>query len=83
MPATRSDDAPGSFGREIVLPDMQAVEARSDTEIGAVVHDELCTAADLGLEFARFVKKLSSAPLLVAVLQKRTAGADKLVGRGK
>src|ERR1700758_326010 len=40
QPAIRPDDLAHGFGGQVVLPDVYAVEPGSQTQIGAVIHDE-------------------------------------------
>ena len=70
-PAIRSDDPSHRFRREIVLPDMDAIEFGCQAQIGAVVHDQLeRSAADSPLQFARLLQHHACVSGLIAVLQQ-------------
>ena len=69
-------------GRQIILANMEAVEASGEAEVGAVVHDELDTSSEARPEFTCLVEHLPGVTRLVAVLQQRATGGCEFLGGG-
>jgi hypothetical protein len=65
------------------LPDVHAIETRSDAEVGAVVHDERHARSQPRSKFAGFVEHAPSVARFVAVLQQGTPSRGEFFSGGE
>ena len=81
QPESVADHCSGAFGREIVLPDVDSVEARRQAQVRAVVHDQFDGSCRGSVSVRGPVRASGAAlPDLVAILQQRDAASNQFAG---
>ena len=75
-----TDHCSGAFGRQIVLPDVDSVEARSQAQISPVVHDQFDGSGEATFQLPGLFQHLAGIARFIPVLQERDSTCDQFAG---